>query len=97
MKIQGRIKYPPNWKRKSKFVLRRDGYKCVKCGLGKNDIYVKTGKKVKLDCSHKYHSREFSMVDQLWTLCAADHAKYDANQRRVSWLYKHHEPRLFNV
>jgi len=57
------------------FVLQRDGYKCVECGMDDSAHKGKWGRPITID--HKDKNRKNNSPDNLQTLCLACHGRKD--------------------
>ncbi len=63
-------------------ILERDGYRCVKCGMTREEHLTRWGTDINVD--HKNRDRKDNTLDNLQTVCLFCHGKKDNGGLRIS-------------
>ena len=72
-----RARYPRTWKRISRWVITRAGYRCEACGAEQGKLHPVSGSKVILGAAHLDHRPENVSHSNLRSLCQRCHLGYD--------------------
>jgi 5-methylcytosine-specific restriction endonuclease McrA len=75
-----RARYPRNWKRISRSVITRAGYRCEACGAEQGKPHPVSGSIVILGVAHLDHRPENVSPDNLRAWCQRCHLRYDHPQ-----------------
>ncbi|WP_431270773.1 hypothetical protein [Dankookia sp. P2] len=72
-----RARYPRNWKRISRWVITRAGYRCEAFGAEQGKPHPASGSTVILGAAHLDHRLENVSPDKLRAWCQRCHLRYD--------------------